>query len=454
MRSIIVSDRTLCVGTKGAEALTFREKSALAARLCDMGVDAIVLPEIRRPKEETVINRTICASLGEVGVKIAVGNSEDSMRCAWESISGAKNPSLCVVYPVSTVQMEYQYHKKADAMLETIGAAIRAAAVMCPKVEFVAKDASRAEAGFIAKVCAVAKENGATAVVLCDDAGVWMPEDAAKAVEEAKCGIDVYVCPSQLLHMGVAVAVAVLRAGAAGIVTGMGEDGLTPDALADVLRAKGEELGVTTSLRLTEIHRDAEELMKELEEKHSADAKNKKIRLTSDSTLADVTAAVMALGYELTEHDMGRVHGEVRRVTSKKEYVGGKELEAIVATAAMQVPSTYHLESYVCTSGNVTSSMAQITLTQGDEKLSGISTGDGPIDAAFRAIEQILGHHYELDDFQIHAVTEGRGAIGNALVKLRSAGKLYSGNGASTDIIGASIRAYLNALNKIVYEEA
>ena len=85
---------------------------------------------------------------------------------------------------------------------------------------------------------------------------------------------------------------------------------------------------------------------------------------------------------------------------------------------------------------------------------SGVSQGDGPIDAAFMAIEQIIGHHYELDDFQIQAVTEGRGAIGSALVKLRSGGKLYSGSGVSTDIIGASIRAYLNALNKIVYEEA
>ena len=69
------------------------------------------------------------------------------------------------------------------------------------------------------------------------------------------------------------------------------------------------------------------------------------------------------------------------------------------------------------------------------------------------AIEQIIGHHYELDDFQIKSVTEGREAMGSALVKLRSGGKLYSGNGISTDIIGASIRAYVTALNKIVYEE-
>ena len=87
-------------------------------------------------------------------------------------------------------------------------------------------------------------------------------------------------------------------------------------------------------------------------------------------------------------------------------------------------------------------------------EISGVSVGDGPIDAAFLAIEQIIGHHYELDDFQIKAVTEGREAMGHALVKLRSStGKLYSGTGISTDIIGASIRAYVSALNKIAYEE-
>ena len=85
--------------------------------------------------------------------------------------------------------------------------------------------------------------------------------------------------------------------------------------------------------------------------------------------------------------------------------------------------------------------------------VEGVSIGDGPIDAAFLAIEQITGKHYELDDFQIQAVTEGREAMGQTVVKLRDHGKVFSGRGISTDIVGASIRAYLSALNKIVYEE-
>ena len=105
------------------------------------------------------------------------------------------------------------------------------------------------------------------------------------------------------------------------------------------------------------------------------------------------------------------------------------------------------------TSGNTISATAHLKMHRQDKILQGVSIGDGPIDAAFLAIEQITGQHYELDDFQLQAVTEGREAMGQTIVKLRSHGKVYSGQGISTDIVGAGIHAYLSALNKIVYEE-
>ncbi len=117
------------------------------------------------------------------------------------------------------------------------------------------------------------------------------------------------------------------------------------------------------------------------------------------------------------------------------------------------MPATYEIVSYVINSGNIIKPTANITLRKNGELLTGLSSGDGPIDASFLAIEQVIGRHFELDNFQIQAVTEGREAMGSTLVRLRSGGKLYSGNGISTDIIGASVRAYVNAVNKIVFEE-
>ncbi|MBQ0042169.1 MAG: 2-isopropylmalate synthase, partial [Lachnospiraceae bacterium] len=166
-----------------------------------------------------------------------------------------------------------------------------------------------------------------------------------------------------------------------------------------------------------------------------------------------VIKAVNKLGYDLSEDDGDAVFEAFKRIAAKKEKVTSRDLDAIVATNAMQVPSRYKLESYIANTGNKIASMVHVILEDGASIKDGISVGAGPIDAAFLAIEQIIGRHFELDDFQIRAVTEGKEAAGEAIVKLRSEGKVYSGKGLSTDIIGASIRAYLNALNKIVYEE-
>ena len=121
--------------------------------------------------------------------------------------------------------------------------------------------------------------------------------------------------------------------------------------------------------------------------------------------------------------------------------------------AAVILPENKNHIASVHWHGNIIRASAQITLTKDGEKMQGIMMGDGPIDAAFLCLESIIGKHYELDDFEIQSVTEGKEAMGSALVKLRKDGKLYSGKGISTDIIGASIRAYISAVNKITYEE-
>ena len=179
--------------------------------------------------------------------------------------------------------------------------------------------------------------------------------------------------------------------------------------------------------------------------------------MTNSSTqlmdIAAVTKVAEQLGYDLSEDDCVKVFDAFQRIAAKKEQVSSKELDAIIASAALQVPPTYKLDTFVITSGNTIAATAHLKMQKQDKVLQGVSLGDGPIDAAFLAIEQITGQHYELDDFQIQAITEGREAMGQTVVKLRSHGKVYSGQGISTDIVGASIYAYLSALNKIVYEE-
>ena len=236
----------------------------------------------------------------------------------------------------------------------------------------------------------------------------------------------------------------------------------TLEQLSRFVEIKGSALDICTHLRTTELTRTVTALRRILEAQKNEQSpfdngvhtEMANVCLDVNDEIGEVIKVVHQLGYDLSDEDNAKVYDEFKRVAAKKHFVGTRELDAIVASTAMQVPSAYKIESYVINSGNVISATANITLEKDGQKLKSVAVGDGPVDAAFLAIEQIIGHHYELDDFQIQTVTEGREAMGSALVKLRAGGKLYSGNGISTDIIGASIRAYISALNKIVYEEA
>ncbi len=457
MKKIVISDVSLRAYAEQGSALSFREKLNAAQLLDAAGIDVLEFPFPISNKEDAVICRTIAAALKNARIAIPIGMTAEELEAALECAKETAQPRLQVVLPTSTVQMEYLYHLKAPKMLEKLAALCKAAADNGAEVEFVAQDASRAEEGFIAACCKIAEENGASAITLCDESGLLFPADAAKLVAEAKaaCHMQVYFQPSNALSMAAAAAIEAIKAGADGIKTAVCGCYLSPDLLADIFRAKADLLKASSGLDSTAIHNLTARITEAGPAAPAAPAikENEGTLLDESCTLPELVAVITELGYDLSEEDNGKVYNEFKRVIAKKESIGARELEAIIASAAMQVPSTFHVISYVINSGNIITATANVTLEKNGEQMSGVSTGDGPIDAAFHAIEQIVGHHYELDDFQVQAVTKGREAVGSALIRLRNGGRLYSGNGVSTDIIGASIRAYVNALNKIVYED-
>ncbi len=462
MKKINVTDITLKKLAQDREvSLLFREKTAIAACADGLGVDAIELAPLKNVREDTIIYKTIAANVKNSVLALPVGFSAAEVSNAWECIREAAKPRLQVEVPTSTVQMEYTYHVKSDKMLAKIAELTQAAKALCADVEFAALDATRADLEFLVQAAKMAVENGATLVTVCDDAGVSLPAEIATLVEALKKEVDVPVYVQVSTHIGMAVAAAfsAVGAGADGLKCAMvGDDVLSMGELSNAVSARGEDVGASVSLVNTKIHASIADLLTKIQHEGydsvSVVSEKKKILLDEDSTLSDVAHAAGVLGYDLSDEDNGKVHKALMQVCEKKGTVGAKEFEALIASTAMQAPSTYHFESYSTSCGNLTTAMSQVTLRCGDEILCGVSTGDGPIDSVFRAIEQSIGYHYELDDFQIQSVTDGKEALGSALVKLRVGGKLYSGNGSSTDIVAASIRAYINALNKIVFEEA
>lgn len=456
MKKLFVSDVTLRAKTEELKkSVSFREKLAITDAIVKTGVDAIELPTLSLSKEDAVVYRTIIQSVKDCQVRIPVGFSEESFLAATECAKYAKNAVLQVIMPTSTVVMEYTYHLKAPKMLDKIASITKKASETGYTVEFVATDATRAEKGFVAQCAKTAVENGASEVTVCDDAGIALPCEFSalvKEVCEAVPSAKVYVATSDNISLACACATIAITNGACGVKTATDGDGMRPDRFADLMRAKGDDIGVECNLDCTAIHNTVSSITEE-ESKPSANAKNDGESIESTASISAIIEKIKELGYELSDEDNGKVYSEFTRVSERKGFITTRELDAIVASTAMQVPSTFHLVNYVVNSGNIITATASVTLEKEGEKLIGVSAGDGPVDAAFHAIEQIIGHHYELDDFQIQSITKGREAAASSLIRLIANGKLYSGSGVSTDIIGACIRAYINALNKIVYEE-
>ncbi len=462
MKKISIADITLKkLSEDRAVTLLFREKSAIANCADQLGTDVIELPPVKSRREDTIIYRTIAQNVRNAVLSITAGFTADEVAAAWECVKEAKSPRLQIELPVSTIQMEYTYHVKQAKMLEKIAELTKAAKALCAEVEFSALDATRADEDFLIAAVKEAEANGAAAVSLCDNAGTSTPEEIAALTARVKNAVTVpvYVQVSDRIHMAAASALAAIGAGADGLKCAMaGKDVLLAGEISDAVNTCGARIGAEIRLNHTKIHASIDDMLANIRhdsyENETEISEKKKILLDSDSTAAQIAQAAVVLGYDLSDADIGSVCKALKQVCDKKGAIGAKEFEALIASSAMQAPSTYHFETYTTTSSNVSSAMSQVTLKCNDELICGVSAGDGPIDSAFRAIEQCIGHHYELDDFQVQSVTEGKEALGSALVRLRNNGKLYSGNGTSTDIVAASIRAYINALNKIVFEEA
>lgn len=461
MNNVKLADMTLLKGTKN---LSFKDKIEIVRHLDNLKIDAIYMPQIENKVQDSVLIRTVSAFVKNSVLCATVGYTLEGVETAYEAIKTATNKRLVISMPVSAVQMEYFLHKKPAKALELIKELVQGAKQKVNDVEFICEDATRADTSYLKSAIELAIQCGANTVTICNYEGKMLPDEFYEYLIDLKKNIEgldkvtLGVQISDLYDMSVAQAVLSIKAGAVEIKGACGDFGICNlEKLCSVIKNCGDKLNVTSNVNHVELNRTIRQIKWILGDKLSVESKGV---IYSENNLAfseadnkeTVMEAVKKLGYDLSDQDQDRVYEEFKRVAVKKT-ITNKDLDAIVASVALQVPPVYTLKSYVINNGNIINSSAQITVIKGEKEFDAVAMGDGPIDAAFRAVEQVVGHKYELDDFQINAVTEGKEAVGSAIVRLRFNGKVYSGNGVSTDILGASIRAYINAVNKIVYEE-
>ena len=458
MQKVKISDVTLREREK-SEGISFREKLEIVKKLDKLNVDIIETPIINNTKTDILFLHTAAPLLKNSILSCPVAYDEQQIEKTAEALSAAAKKRLHLMIPTSTVQMEYLCGKKPKAVLEMIKTLTEKCVSVCEDVEFSALDATRSEREFLFEAVKTAVSAGATTITVCDSAGEMLPEEFAQFIKDIYENVpelkDVTLSAecNNTLGMASSCMVSAISAGVRGIKTAVdAKDTLSLVSAAQILKAKGDFLQVEADLKYTELEHTASRMTGGFTYKEEKAVEGEEFTLTAEVDIKTVSAVIAKMGYELSEEDISAVYTEFKKAADKKK-VGKAEIEAIIAGTAMQVAPTYKLKEYVINSGNKMSASAVMVLEKNGTEIQGVTVGDGPVDAAFRCIEQIASRHLELDDFCIRSVTDGREAMGETLVKLRSSGRLYSGRGISTDIVESSIKAYINALNKICFEE-
>lgn len=468
MEKVKISDITMKQSGKDF-SLSFKEKIEIPKLLDRLGVSVIELEGIKQIKIDSLRIKSVASTVKNSVVAVPVELDKESVELTWKALKEARYPRLQVLASVSPVQMEYLFHKKPAAMMQAIIETITACHEKTDDVEFIAEDATRSDENFLYDAITAAIEAGAKTITVCDATGAMLPDECGEFLDKLYENVPelkyvtLGISCSNNLAMADACAIAALKHGVREIKAAAYQiDKVSLPNIARLLATKGDSFGVFSNVHTTEMNRVIRQItwMCQTNRSKNSPFDNgvqdyvEESVLSSHDDMTTVLKAVEKLGYDLSEEDGANVWDAFQKIAARKEQISSKELDTIVASSAMQVPATYILDSYSITTSNITSSMAHMKMKKKDQMLEGIALGDGPIDAAFLALENILGCHYELDDFQVRSVTEGREAMGETIVKLRSNGKLYSGRGTSTDIVGSSILAYVSAVNKIVYEEA
>ena len=447
-----------------AARMSFKEKLETAKLLDKLQIDVIETGSIGDDPADAVFIRTLASTLEYSAISVPVELDKQNADIVWSALSKAKKPRLNVVVPTSTVQMEYRRQMKAEAVLPLVGEITAYCASLCSDVEFTAVDSTRSEPEFLASVVKAAINAGAKTVTLCDSVGELLPDELSEFINSVYAsapelrGVALSIHCRDNLGLASAAALAGIASNARQIkVSSGGASGtLGLEQFLNVIKIRGETLDISSNINFTALQRTCSQLAalsgSGVKERVLPDETVNKLdgaALPEDANIDALRSHISALGYDVTEDDLALIFQQFREIARNKKVVD-RDIEALIAETAGQAAATYMLRSYVINSGSSITATALVEIAKDGEVKTALSAGDGPIDAAFKATEQILGGHYELEEFQIQAVTGGREATGDALVKLRHGGKLYSGRGVSTDIIGASIRAYLSAVNKVV----
>ena len=498
---VYIFDTTLRDGEQSAGiGFTIEDKLEVARQLARLEVDIIEAGfPFSSPGDFEAVSLIAREVRGPVIAGLARANAADVDAC-WNAVSQAETPRIHVFISASEIHMAHQLHKNREDVMEMARAAVARAAGYCPDVEFSPMDATRSDPEFVASLLQAAIEEGATTVNVPDTVGYAVPQEFGALIASLRERVPdigrarVSVHCHNDLGMATANSLAGVLAGARqveGAINGIGEraGNTSIEEVIMAIRTRGDFTGLRTDVRTEELYR-ASRLVERVSGmavqsnkavvgrnafRHSSGIHQDgvlKLRetyeimdpasigipagdsivLTKLSGRHGLRARISDLGVELGEEALARVYEAFQDVADRKDEVDDRDLHAILAEqASVTVHDQWRLDLVQVTAGDHSAPTATVRLTAPDGGArQDAAIGTGPVDAIYQAINRVMGVENELTEFSVKSVTEGIDAVGEVTIRIEADGYAYTGRAADTDILVASARAYMHALNRLL----
>jgi len=496
-----IFDTTLRDGEQSPGAtMNVAEKVRIAQQLEKLGVDIIEAGfPISSPGDfdaVKTISKTIIHS--EVAA-LARANPQDIDR-AWEAVKVAKFPRLHTFISTSDIHLKHQLKKSKEEVVRIASQSVARAKRLTPNIEFSAMDATRSDVRFLAAVIEAAIHAGATTINIPDTVGYGIPSEFGTLIQSLRQtvkGID-KVTLSVHCHndLGLAVAnsLAAIQNGVRQVectINGIGERAgntsleevvmairtrkdlfpfytrvipkhifatsrLVSKITGMVVQPNKAVVGSNAFAHESGIHQDGvlkEKETYEIMTPKSVGIPKSSLILGKLSGRHAFKERLKELGFRLSEEDFGLAFNRFKELADKKREIYDEDIESIVVEEILRMPRRYKLVYLNVIAGNITIPTATVKMEVDGKLIQEAGFGDGPVDALFKTIKKITRTKSKLLQFAIHAITGGTEAQGEVTVKLQEKGQTVMGQGADTDVIVASAKAYINALNKIEFKK-
>ncbi len=494
---IYIFDTTLRDGEQAPGIhLNVKEKLEIAEQLSRLNIDIIEAGfPISSESDFESVREVSKIVRGRAVAALARANDRD-IDSAGEALKGAEQPVIHTFISSSDIHLKHQFKKTREEALEMAGRAVKRSRQHTDMVEFSAMDATRSDWDYLCRMFGVAIRNGARILNVPDTVGYALPDEFSRLIDHIYANVegieDIILSVHCHNDLGLAVANSLMAVqhGARQIecaVNGIGEraGNASLEEIAMIIDTRKKDLGVYTDINTEEIvrtssivksltgyviapnkaivgknafaheagiHQDGmlkDRSTYEIIRPEDIGLKESKLILGKHSGRHAFIKRLKEIGIKIREEDLEKAFERFKSLAEKKGAINEQDLRAIVEDEIREVEEYYQLKDYKVKSGSSIIASSEVEIEVNGELKTASAEGDGPVDASFKAIDKVTGKSTTLVDYAIEAVSEGKDAIGQVKIIVDAGSSEVMGRGISTDIVEASIKAYIDAANRL-----